>query len=100
MHTRGVAGALRKMLPYFFGGEDQYRRDQPKERAADPVDGGLRGAARAVAGRKGVKPVFENVEIKRAQIHGRKIVHGMVDAVEIVAIVALAALSRELRCPV
>src|SRR5260370_28378968 len=96
MHTRGVAGALRKMLPYFFSSEDQYRRDQPKERAADPVDGGLRGAARAVAGRKGVKPVFENVEIKRAQIHGGKIVQGVIDAAEIVAVVPLAAMSDEL----
>src|SRR5260370_21350183 len=95
MHTRGVAGALRKMLPYFVGSEHQYRRDQPKERAADPVDGGLRGAARAVARRKGIKPVFENVEIKRAQVHGGKIMHGMVDAVEIVLVVPGAALTHE-----
>ena len=54
--------------PGLFGGEAQERRHPAQHGVGDLVQGSLRAAPGQRLGRAGVKPVFQNVEVKRAQV--------------------------------
>src|SRR6266849_396951 len=62
------ARRLRQILPDFLGGEDENRRGQTDQGAADFPHCGLRGAPRYIFGRFGVKAVLQQVEIKGAEV--------------------------------
>src|ERR1700729_3637512 len=83
------------MLPDFFGAESENGRDEAQESMSDAVDRGLRRAAAATLGCEGVQAIFENVEVKRAEIDDREIVNGVEDAVEVEGIVRIAALAHD-----
>src|SRR6266849_4725141 len=91
----GLAGSFRQILPDFLGGENENRRYETDERAADFPDGGLRGAAYFVFGSFGVQAILQHVEIEGAEIHYAIIVNGVVDAVEFVAGIPFAAFLDE-----
>src|SRR2546425_8073234 len=95
MNTGRIARLLGQMLPDLFGGEDEDRREEANESAGDFIDGGLGGAASFAARRLGVEAIFQDVEVECAEVHDAKIVDGVIDAVEFIGLVPLAALLDE-----
>src|SRR5437870_6427101 len=95
MNTGRIARLLGQMLPDFFGGEDEDRREEANESAGDFVDGGLGGAASFAARRLGVKAIFQYVEVECAEVHDAKIVDGVIDAVEFIGLAPVAAFLDE-----
>src|SRR5579883_353789 len=96
MNLRRCAAFLRQVFPDFVGSEYEDRRKEPRQPACDAVDSGLRRASFATLCRKCVKPVLENIEIKRAQIHDAEVVQRVVNAMKIEALVELQALGHKL----
>src|SRR3989441_12025176 len=96
MNTGRIARLLGQMLPDFFGGEDEDRREEANESAGDFVDGGLGGAASFAARGFGVEAILQYVEVECAEVHDAKIVDGVIDAVEFIGLGPIAALLDEL----
>src|SRR5437879_7636417 len=80
------------MLPDLLGGEDQNRSHQAHQGVRNAVDGRLRRAAALAARSKCVEAIFQDVEVKRAQVHHAEIVQRMEHAVELKGVVPAAAL--------
>src|SRR3989441_10207140 len=95
MNTGRIARLLGQMLPDFFGGENEDRREEANESAGDFVDGGLGRAASLAPGRLGVKAIFQYVEVECAEVHDAKIVDGVIDAGGFINPVPSAALLDE-----
>ena len=99
MRALRIARDVWKMSPDFLGSENRDRRREAQQRFRNAVDGGLRRTARAISRRKSVETVLQHVEIKSAEIHHRKIVQRVEDAMEFKSLVPFAALRDEFRRP-
>src|SRR5690242_829754 len=60
--------SFRQVFPDFFRGENENRRGEADERAADSPDGGLRRTARFTSRRLGVEAILQHVEIESAEV--------------------------------
>jgi len=96
VHTGLVAFGLRQVSPDFFGGEDEHGSDESHQRASNFPDHRLCGAARFVRGSFRIEAVFQHIEIKGAEIHDAEIMDGVIDAVEIIRGVPVAAFGDQL----
>ena len=87
----------RQRLPDLFTGEAHDGRQQSRQRIADPPQHSL---GRAPAGRlwsESVEPVFQNVEVKRAQLDSTKLNGSLIDLVESKFLVPLPQIAGEIR---
>ena len=76
------SGSLRQILPNFFGSEAHDGSEQPHQRFSDAPDRGLRAAAAVRLRRRNIEPVFEHIEIERAQVDDAEMIQTMIDFVE------------------
>src|SRR5207244_10574136 len=71
----------RQRLPDLFTSEAHDGRQQSRQRIADPPQHSLGRAPAGGIGSKRVEPVFQDVEIKRAQLHGAELDGSLIDLV-------------------
>src|SRR5712671_6056487 len=98
MHAGLVAFGFRQIPPDFLSREDEDRGDQAHQGAGNLPDSGLRRTPRFALCSFRIKAIFENVEIKGTEVNDTEIVDSMIDAMEIVSGVPLAALGDQLGC--
>src|SRR2546425_12670311 len=96
MDAGWLDGGLRKIFPDFFGRKNKDGRGYANECAANFVNRGLRGAARGIVGRLGVEAIFQDIVVESAEVHDAIVVNGMVNAMEFVRVIPLAALLDEI----
>jgi hypothetical protein len=89
--TEAGAPAGRAKLPDLLAGEGEHGGEEAGERAGEEPESGLGAAAGGRVGGRGVEAVLENVEIDGAEVGGAEGVGGLIDAVEGVFVVPLAA---------
>src|ERR1700722_3992386 len=84
-----------EIRPDLFRGEAHDRREQPDEYFDNAPDRRLRGAPRVRLWRRDVEPVFQNVEIKRAEIDNAEMIYAVVNLVEGEFVVRFLHVGRE-----
>ncbi len=87
MHAGSRPSTCRQVLPDFVGGEAEDGCDEADEGFGDLPEDGLCAAARGVGGREGVHAVFEDVDVEGTEVDDGELVDGVVDAVELEALV-------------
>src|SRR4029077_10721458 len=87
------------MLPDLIGSEHHNRTEEPRQRAGDAVDGCLSGTPLTALWRKRVKPVLENIEIKRAQVYDAEVIQRVIDSMEVEILIECEALGCQLTGP-
>ncbi len=75
------------------------RRHQMDQGVENPIERRLRGAAGVRFCAFAIKPVFDDVEILRAQIDAAKIIERMINGVEFVIVVSFAAAAEHILRP-
>ena len=96
MDAGWLDGGLRKIFPDFFGRKNKDGRGNANECAANFVNCGLCGTPRRIVRRLGVEAIFQDVVIESAEVHDAIVVDGMVNAMEFVRGIPLAALLDEI----
>ena len=91
MHALRSRGELRHVLPDLVGGKAQHGSHQPQQRLADPPQRSLRRKPLGRRAREGVQPVLQHIKVHGAQVHGKKLIQALVDAVEEHLVVPAAA---------
>ena len=85
-----------EITPRFFRGEGEDRREQLDHRLEDLVHRGLRRAAARRIGRVAIHPVLRDVDVEAAQIDRAELIQRVIDLVELVGGIRLAAFGDDL----
>jgi len=86
----------RQRLPDLFTGEAHDGRQQSRQRITDPPQHSLGRTPAGGIGSERVEPVFQDVEIKRAQLHGAKLNRSLIDLVKGKFLVPLPHIADEI----
>ena len=85
-----------QVSPELVRGDREERCEQPRQSVGDRVDHGLRRPPLGRAGAQRVETVLRDIDIKRAQIDGQKIVQCVRDRLKFVSVVCSKDLLRRL----
>src|SRR2546427_280300 len=89
----------RQMFPDFIGSEHQNRSQQSRQRAGNAIDSSLSGTPLTALGRKRVKPVLQNIEIKGAQVYDAEVIDCVIHSMKVEAFIEFRALGYQLTRP-
>ena len=99
MNFRRRGRLPRQMFPDLIRSEHQNRSQQPHQRAGDAVDRCLSRPPSTTPGRKRVKPVLENIEIKGAQVYNAEVIQRVINTMKVEAFIEFQTLGYQMTGP-
>ena len=99
MHAIGAPFLRRQLLPDLLGRKAEHGSHGAHQCIQQAIKHRLRGPALPGFGRKGVEPIFDDIEIESAQINGGEIVERTVDLVKRELLIAFIDPLQDLRGP-